>query len=560
MLPGLLIFAYIHTYAVNVPRWDEWDFVPLIRLWYEGRLTLGEVFAQYDEQRLFFPRLVMLAGVLLARHDVVLHMYGSWLLLTITGFALFLIYRRSIPGITGSLAWFLPVPWLLYSLRQRDSLLWGWQIQWYMATTFCVLAVYLLDSTNRLGVRLMLAAMSGVVASFSLSAGLLTWPAGLALLLWRIRSTEAGRRIAYACLAAAWAVVGFAVFLVYFKDYRAPHFQPPLDLYLAQPLAVLYFGVLAIGGTLSMERAHAFAFGLLLLPCFALALRSYWRARPGTGPVSGAPLALMIFVLLFLGQLIVGRSWLGADKALDSKYTPVTLLGLVGIYLTILSPRSLTNRLREAVLDGFLGLVSVGIVASALLGIDYGEDALRVRQRLAYVLANYRLQDDVNLARLGHEGADIRRYAVVLERQRLNVFSAPQPSLQGLSRLEGEAPLYVDTLNGSAAPQTAGARVDANREPMIVIKGWAIDPATGSLPNAVFVDIDGKMQIPALLGLNPGDVAQELGILAARRVGFQAEVASAEVGSGRHKASIVVVPADRAGYYVGKHTIALEVW
>ena len=558
VLPSLLVFLYIHTYAVNVPRWDEWDFVPLIRRWYVGRLTFGDLFAQYDEQRLLFPRLVMLAGVLGAQHNVVLHMYGSWLLLTASGISFFLICRRMFTAATVSLAYFLPVPWLLFLLRQRDSLLWGWQIQWYLAVTFCVFALYLVDSTTRLWPRFILALASGVIASFSLAAGLLTWPAGLVLLIWKVLREEQARR-RHVRLALVWAVAGCATFLLYFKDYRPPDFTPNALIYLSQPLAVLYFCILTLGGTLSMEHAHAFAFGLLLILYYALVLFSYAKLRRDSGSVSGVPLALVVFALLFIGQLVLGRSWLGPDKALDSKYVPVTLIGLIGIYLGLLDARLIPRSVRLPALGGLLALSVVGVIASGQQGIHYGEDALQVRSRLAYVLANYRFQDDANLARLGREGANVRRLAALLEKHRLSVFSVPQPSLAGLEQLPGRTPFYVDTLNGQEAPQTAGARVQAIRDPMIVVSGWALDGATGRPSSAVFVDIDGKFQVPALLGLNRQDVVDMRRNPDARYAGFQAEVATSLVGPGRHRLSILIVPENRAGFYLGEHTITLDV-
>jgi hypothetical protein len=558
VLPSLLVLMYIHTYAVNVPRWDEWDFVPLIRRWYEGRLTFGELFAQYDEQRLLFPRLVMLAGVLWAQHNVVLHMYASWLLLTASGISLFLICRRIFSAAGVSLAYFLPVPWLLFSLRQRDSLLWGWQIQWYLAVSFCVVALYLVDSTTRIWPRFVLALASGVVASFSLAAGLLTWPAGLVLLIWKaLRADQAQRR--HFRFALIWAVAGCAIFFLYFKDYQPPDFAPNALIYLSQPLAVLYFCVLTLGGTLSMEHAHALAFGLLLIPCYALILVSYARLSKGSGSVSGVPLALVVFALLFIGQLVLGRSWLGPDKALDSKYVPVTLIGLIGLYLGLLDARLIRQDVRLPALGGLLALSVAGAIAAGQQGIDYGEDALQVRSRLAYVLANYRFQDDANLARLGREGADVRRLAALLEKQRLSVFSVPQPSLAGLELLPGRTPFYVDTLNGQEAPQTAGARVQASRDPMIVLSGWALDGATGRPTSAVFVDIDGNLQVPALLGLDRHDIGETLRNPDAHQAGFQAEVATALVGPGRHRLSILIVPENRAGFYLGEHTITLDV-
>ena len=178
VLPAVLAALYVRAFGVNVPMWDQWYLVPMIEKFYRGRLSLGDFFDQFYEHRLFFPRVAMLVVVALARWNVLVEMYFDLVLMAISVAVIYLMYVRYHPPSISSLAIFLPVPWLFFSFRQWDNLLWGWQIQWYMAITFFLISMYFLDSARRIGLRFVLAAVSASIGSLSLADGLMTWPVG----------------------------------------------------------------------------------------------------------------------------------------------------------------------------------------------------------------------------------------------------------------------------------------------------------------------------------------------------------------------------------------------
>ena len=59
-LPVFLCFNFIYRFGVDVPFWDQWELVPFLDLWASGTLSLGDLFSQHNEHRIFFPRLIML--------------------------------------------------------------------------------------------------------------------------------------------------------------------------------------------------------------------------------------------------------------------------------------------------------------------------------------------------------------------------------------------------------------------------------------------------------------------------------------------------------------------
>jgi hypothetical protein len=56
-LPVVLYFWFIHQYALNIVYSDQWHDIQLLAQSHSGTLTLHPVWAQFDENRNFFPNL-----------------------------------------------------------------------------------------------------------------------------------------------------------------------------------------------------------------------------------------------------------------------------------------------------------------------------------------------------------------------------------------------------------------------------------------------------------------------------------------------------------------------
>ena len=62
LAPPLLIGILILRNGVDVPVLDEWDgTAPLFEKMADGSLGLGDFYAQHNEHRIFFPRLIFFA-------------------------------------------------------------------------------------------------------------------------------------------------------------------------------------------------------------------------------------------------------------------------------------------------------------------------------------------------------------------------------------------------------------------------------------------------------------------------------------------------------------------
>src|SRR5215218_3181208 len=223
VVPAALPYLYVRAFGVNVVFADAWDMVLVFRKWSSGRLAFADLYAQHNEHRMFFPKGAELLLGMLTRYNNVAEMYLIVSCFLVTAAVLLLAFRREI-GLP--LIFFVPVALLIFSFRQYENMLFGFQINFAFTQTFGVLALYLLyaassNDTKRLA--FVAALGSATVASFSTAQGLLVWPAGLlGLLLGSV--ARPGKKV----LVGLWGIVGVAEWVAYFVDYHTPRGHPPL--------------------------------------------------------------------------------------------------------------------------------------------------------------------------------------------------------------------------------------------------------------------------------------------------------------------------------------------
>jgi hypothetical protein len=423
--PALIQLGYLASFGVNVPYWDQWDFVPMLRKTLEGKLTLHDVWEPYAEQRLVFPRLAMLGLAMLTHYDVTAEMYLSWLLLGATCGIIYVLCRPLLPRSPLGLLLFLPVPWLLFSVRQWDSLLWGWQVQRYMALLFFVTMVWLLTRTRELGFMLVLAIVCAAASSLSLSSGLLSWPIGVLQLLLQGRSTGAkpGRRASIR-LPLTFAVCGLAIVLLYLKDYHPPENHPGLSDVIRQPLNAFRYLLVGMANPLSVEKENAVAIGSFIGCCYLVALALAARAALTGRLASAVPISLLLFGLLDICLLVVGRSGLGVGQALESRYAAEISLGIIGLYFTFLADRLLQPSIRSGLVGLVSGALIVGLGTGFQRGMAEGYDLYLKRSQAAATVRAYAQVDLEALRTIGPEPELVRRQARWLAQSGLGPFHA----------------------------------------------------------------------------------------------------------------------------------------
>jgi hypothetical protein len=423
LIPAALPYLYVRAFGVNVVFADAWEMIPIFRKWFHGQLTFADLYAQENDHRMFFPKGAELVLGILTKYNNVAEMYLIVSCLLVTAGVLLMAFRREI-GLP--LIFFAPVALLVFSFRQYENMLFGFQINFAFTQTFGVLALYLLCFSSRDNFRAhaaFVAALGGAtVASFSNAQGLLVWPAGLLGLLLG-SALKPGKKV----LLGIWGIVGVGEWVAYFVGYRTPPGHPPLLDALGHIGTATQYFLTLLGSALFWQQEQAFAGGLVI-GCLALGM---FLATYGRGVLREHPfwISLLFYSLLILATITLGRSGMfGLWQAAVSRYTAFSILAVTSLY-AMLAKMVFTIRasvLRSVLLIALFGAILLNCGISYRNGIEVGRAQEAFRERAAHVLETYNSQPDARLAATLYPRPEtVRRRAPVLRRRGYNVFSEP---------------------------------------------------------------------------------------------------------------------------------------
>lgn len=110
----------------------------------------------------------------------------------------------------------------------------------------------------------------------------------------------------------------------------------------------------------------------------------------------------------------------------------------------------------------------------------------------------------------------------------------------------------IDWINGQRQGKDSVVIEDSSssNEQIIIISGWAVDQMAKQAAGGMFINIDGKIDIPVVYGTARGDVAKYFGENKYLFSGFTAAISTLLLDKGQHTLSLKIVSADRTAYYM----------
>ncbi len=411
LVPAFFAFNYVFRFAVDVLVHDDWDLVPLLEKSFAGAVTLGDLFAQHNEHRLLFPRLLMLAAAHVTGRYTLVMAYASWTFVLATALALLAHHVRVHGWSSKSAVLFLPIAWMTFSLRQADDLLWGWNVQITLANAAAIGALVI--ASHATSWRGFLAAVAlAAIASYSYGAGFVAWPAG-ALAWWRapLRRADAARLV-------SWLAAGAIVLALYLLDYSRPAHHPNPFLVAQDPVHAAHALAITLGVAFSSEPLAAALFGAFELAVLA-SLLVFHRRRLGDVRVR-CPSALALAGAAAAAMVVAGRAGFGEDGVLQSRYACLVLPVSFAAYQLALLVEAKGRVPALAAAACLAGLTLLGSYRGA---IRYGLDWRATKRAQAEILASYRDRSDEQLSGLYPAASVVRERAPMLERRGLSVFS-----------------------------------------------------------------------------------------------------------------------------------------
>lgn len=421
-VPVFFSLLYVRAFGVNVVVRDQWEVATLFGELSSGTLSLADLWEPHNEHRFFFPRMAMLALGSVTQWNTVAEMYLIQVCLIATLIVLFFAFRNTV-GHKAIL--FVPIAFLVFSLRQRTNLLWGYQITFAMTLAFTVLALFLLYASGngrRGSLAFFAAVLCAAVATGSSIQGLLVWPAGLVQLLLLF-----GRERSSKVMLALWGSVGSAAWIFYFLGYERRGESPgsPISL-LAAPFSGAEYFLTILGNSLTSRQGAVVLAGALLLALIVIALLLVFKSG-----ISGMPdgyafwISLLAFSLLVLMTITVGRIELDTQSALASRYTTFSLLTVTSLYAIF--TRLLKHRPQLATvvsLSLLLTMISPSAALSYKNAIQLGIQEKNANVKAAATLRGYESRSNRQLEILHGRPETVRRGAPILERLDYSVFAA----------------------------------------------------------------------------------------------------------------------------------------
>ncbi len=379
--PVVAYFWFVAHYGVNVVWRDQWSDIDLIGHWHAGSLTLATLWAPHNENRLFFPNLLVLLLDPTTHLNLFVEMYLSAILLVVATALVILTHRRRSPQTPWLV--YLPVAVVMFSFVQFEDTLSGFQVCWYMVLAALAGALFVLDRVRLSRVALVGAIVLGVVGSFSAFQGLLIWPVGLILLYHRRRPPS---------FVAAWvgsAVVTSIVFFYHLDVNAYGGTNGSISASLTHPVVAIKFFFLALGdvtgarlpvpnpwGGPYASRSVSTATILLGIAIFVVAVSVTVRYGIKRDPVGPRPLGVAVaaFGILFALSISVQHAYaLGAWYAGTSRYTTFDLLVIAGTYLALVDRRPSWTRGHAPVPAALVpASVAVIIVLQFIFGLSGG--------------------------------------------------------------------------------------------------------------------------------------------------------------------------------------------
>ncbi|HWQ57295.1 MAG TPA: hypothetical protein VN442_26665 [Bryobacteraceae bacterium] len=315
------ILSDVLRYSVDVPFWDQWDFVRLLREISAGDLSWARLlFTSQGEHQIGMQVLLSAAGWMLTGMYMPAVMVANWGTAALFCVLALAVTRRALPPNS-------TIPWLVlgassffvFNPAAYQVWLWGLPLVHLLVPLLFLAGVFAAQSAIPDRLKIVVAAVAAAAASFILTSGLLLW-AMFPPLLWRWAAPHPFRRE-----RAGTVLFGLALVVSVAPYAMGPHTSPAPAGAPSGPGVMARFFLAYTGNLVSLAKeltpvgwAQLAGAGLLLflLAAGALAARELhrkpaWGALLIWGAVGG-------YSILAGAMVTLGRHRFGVPYAVES--------------------------------------------------------------------------------------------------------------------------------------------------------------------------------------------------------------------------------------------------
>ena len=315
-IPIVSVGAYIYFFGLNIPFWDQWANVSLLMKQQQGLLSIRDLFAQHNEHRPFFPRLIWIVLARLTHYNVKAEQWTN-LFIAVAAFGFFIqrslrLWRDSNVTVPPSLIPLLSL--LVFNLGHRESWLQGFQTVVFLGMACIVIGLFLIaeDALIPYGIAILL----GVLTTFSMANGLLYWPIGLVVLCLTASSKTRIIKI------IAWLVCSSICIGLFLEHWTTTANIQPAYL-LAHLFEWLIWILNFLGAPLLAFWYVAWIFGALSVCLYVLVLVKAIKANLWKPMIPY--LGISLFILITTFSISLGRMEFGLRQSTVSRYLTMSV-------------------------------------------------------------------------------------------------------------------------------------------------------------------------------------------------------------------------------------------
>lgn len=373
VLPVYILYL-LSSYGMDVPFWDEWELAAYLVKARAGTLTLSDLWMQHNEHRLFFPRLVLLAVAYPTNWNLKCQLYLNFVVTVISFLFIYLLLRSTFDGQIPK--WLLiAVSFLVFSPVQWENWSGGLVIHFFLNVLNITAATYFINKGSGRWVWLSVAIILTLIASCTISSGLLAW---IALAIIFLRKGWKKEHI------IAWIFVFAIMIALYFKGYAKPAHHPSLLFFIHHRYEFAKYVFAYLGGPIGRAwgTRGSVCIGIVSLVILG-AVAVYLRGFDREGWDKLLPW-LAVGTYAFFSAIItgIGRAGFGVTQALASRYTTGSMLFIVStaVAIALLAYRYQVNN-KKPLIENAVVISSAVALIVALYALSFLQGVSEFKSR-----------------------------------------------------------------------------------------------------------------------------------------------------------------------------------
>lgn len=535
LIPALICLIYISYFGVNIPYYDQWEFVHIIELYINGNLTLHDFTKLHNEHRLFFPRIIMFGLYFMTEYNILVELYTNWLLLAGSAFLLLYSYLSTEKQQSNKLYFvLLLLLFLAFNPQQWENLLWGWQIAIFLALLMFISTFYLLYySTKKVNYySFSFALITAFIGSFSFGNTLAIWGIGGITLFWLSYKQGILHTKHIKIKILLWVFAAIITLALYFYNF---HITNPVHAELMNQLTYTrYFLYLLsfLGNVFSTPgfKESAVYFGVIIIIASIYSTYLFFLLKE-IKAYHIISMALIIFMLMSAVVIAYGRAGFGMEQAFASRYTTFTLFGVIGNLIILFTSWYQTKKYLPIKLVVYC--LAINLFFTMSYGVSAGSENKEKLENYSDSIKNYVIATDAELQAYYPVGHFVRQLSHVLYTQNLGIFSTTAYKL-----LLSPNYLYSLRINDHLIESTNHFTLDTQHP--LKVDGWFIDTKNKQTAKKIIISSD-KGTLILESNMLRHDVARQFEDPKYLYSGIKTDVDLVETQKGLHKVKIAIV-------------------